>query len=39
VAKSVDLVVRILADPTQPPEAVLFPGHIVERGSLRPVIS
>jgi DNA-binding LacI/PurR family transcriptional regulator len=38
VAKSVDLVVRILSDPAQSPEAVLFPGHIVERGSLRPVI-
>ena len=39
VAKSVDLVVRILSDPSQPPEAVLFPGHIVERGSLRPILS
>ena len=38
VAKSVGLVVRILSDPAQSPEAVLFPGHIVERGSLRPVI-
>jgi DNA-binding LacI/PurR family transcriptional regulator len=37
VAKSVDLVVRILANPDQPPQAVLFPGHVVERGSLRPI--
>ena len=37
VAKSVDLVVRILANPNQPPQAVLFPGHVVERGSLRPI--
>jgi DNA-binding LacI/PurR family transcriptional regulator len=37
VAGSVELVVAMLLDPTQLPKAVIFPGHIVERGTLRPL--
>ena len=39
VASSVELVVAMLLDPTQRPEAVLFPGRVVERGTLRPLHS
>ena len=37
VASTIDLVVSMLSDPWHIPEAVLFPGHIVERGTLRPL--
>ena len=37
VVGSVELVVAMLLDPTQLPKAVIFPGHIVERGTLRPL--
>ena len=39
VASSVELVVAILLNPTQRPEAVLFLGRVVERGTLRPLNS
>ena len=39
VASSVELMVAILLDPTQQPEAVLFPSSVVERGTLRPLHS
>jgi hypothetical protein len=39
VASSVELVVAMLLNPTQRPEAVLFLGRVVERGTLRPLNS
>ena len=39
VASSVELVVAMLLNPTQRPEAVLFPSIVVERGTLRPLHS
>ena len=39
VASSVELMVAMLLDPTQQPEAVLFPSSVVERGTLRPLHS
>ena len=37
VQGSIDLMQRLFADPTRLPEARLFPCHIVERGTLRPL--
>jgi DNA-binding LacI/PurR family transcriptional regulator len=37
VRASIDLIIASFADPGQPPEALLFPCHIVERGTLRPL--
>ena len=39
VASSVELVVAMLLNPTERPEAVLFLGRVVERGTLRPLNS
>ena len=39
VASSVELVVAMLLNPTQRPEAVLFLGRVVERGTVRPLNS
>jgi DNA-binding LacI/PurR family transcriptional regulator len=39
VTSSVELVVAMLLNPTQRPEAVLFLGRVVERGTLRPLNS
>ncbi len=37
VQGSIDLMQRLFADPTRLPEARLFPCHIIERGTLRPL--
>jgi DNA-binding LacI/PurR family transcriptional regulator len=37
IASSIELVVAMLSDPTRYPEARLFPCHVVERGTLRPI--
>ena len=36
VASSIDLMVAMLTDPDVPPEAVIYPCRVVERGTLRP---
>ena len=37
IASSIDLIVAMLDEPNRYPEARLFPCHIVERGTLRPL--
>lgn len=37
IASSIELVTAMLNDPTRYPEARLFPCHVVERGTLRPI--
>jgi len=37
VARSVELIIAMLSDPTHRPVAVLCPSYIVERGTLRPL--
>lgn len=37
IAGSIDLVISMLDDPARTPEARLYPCHIVERGTLRPL--
>ena len=39
ISASVDLIEEMLIEPGRHPEARLFPCHIVERGTLRPVQS